>query len=58
MDLATLGGKDPSYRMEVQRVGDEHIQSLGRNGNDIAATQMRRRAFNRFRERVVLVDLY
>lgn len=58
MDLATLSGKDPSYRVEVQRVGDEHVESLGRNGDDIAAPQMRRSAFNRFRERVVLIDLY
>ena len=58
MDLAALGGEHPSHCVQVQRIGHQHVERFGGNRDDVAAPQVRRRAFNRFRQRMVLIDLY
>jgi len=58
MDLAALGGEDAADGVEVQRIGHQHIQRFGGNSYNVATPQMRRRAFNRFGKRMVLIDLY
>ena len=58
MNLAALGGEYASDGVEVQRIGHQNVERLGGNSDDVAAPQVRRRAFNRFRQRMILIDLY
>ena len=58
MNLAALGGEHASHRVQVQRIGHQHIERLGGNRNNVAAPEVRRRALDRFRQRMVLIDLY
>ena len=57
MDFAALRCEDAADRVQIERVGHQHVQCFGRYSYDAAAPQMGGCAFNRFRQRVILIDL-
>ena len=57
LNLAALRGEHAAHSVEIERIGHQHIERFCWNGNDVTAPQMCRRAFDRFRERMILIDL-
>ena len=56
MDFAAFGGEDLGHRVQIERVGNQRVEGIGRDGHNFAAAHGGGGAFQHFRLRLFGVD--